>query len=336
MTSPSTRPVWARRRLPSRHALLASRWEQLAAFLVLGGLANGLAQPGSNLALAHGMGDLRQGLAFGVKQSAIPVAGLVAGVSVPVVGLTLGWRAAFAGAALGAAVLALLLPRGRPGPVSPRVGSHRRPDVPLGTLVLLAGACGLGTAAALSLGTFVVDYVVTAGASSRTAGSLLALGAVASIAVRLATGWLADRHPRSALRGAGLALTLGAAGYAGLALGPPRLAVLVPVIGAAFGLGWGWPALFSLTVVRLNPTAPGAATGVTQAGGALGGVVGPLVFGAVVVHGSYGAAWGCAAGAALLAAALMLDSDRRLGGRFPQAPRSGVEGAPGPHVAEPA
>ena len=52
----------------------------------------------------------------------------------------------------------------------------------------------------------------------------------------------------------------------------------------AFATGWAWPGLFNLAVVRVNPSAPGAATGITQTGTYLGAVVGPVLFGVVAEH----------------------------------------------------
>ena len=65
------------------------------------------------------------------------------------------------------------------------------------------------------------------------------------------------------------------------------------IIGAilAYGLGWGWPGLFNLAIVRNNTVAPAAATGITQSGVYLGAVSGPLIFGSVVDDIGYPAAW---------------------------------------------
>ena len=73
----------------------------------------------------------RLGLSFGIKQAAIPIATLLAGVAVPTVALTVGWRWAYLIGA-GLALLALLIaPAGRraagPGAArSPVSGPPRR------------------------------------------------------------------------------------------------------------------------------------------------------------------------------------------------------------------
>ena len=59
----------------------------------------------------------------------------------------------------------------------------------------------------------------------------------------------------------------------------------------AFGSGWAWPGLFNLAVVRLNPGAPAAATGITQTGVYIGALSGPVLFGIVVDRFGYSLAW---------------------------------------------
>lgn len=313
-------------------ATVATTWTHLAVFLVAGGVANGLAQPGSNMSLAAGVARRRQGLAFGVKQSAVPAAGLIVAAAVPVAGLEIGWRTtvvAIAAVATCVTVGLAALPRSQ-GPAArrPAAPGSTAGDLSTRALVLLAAGCCLATSAALSLSTFVVEYAVNLGFRPAAAALLLSCGAGASIAVRLTTGWSSDRSGRRPLATVGAVLAAGALGYAVLSIGGDSPSMLVLAVIVASGLGWGWPALFALTVVRLNPRAPGAASGVTQAGGALGGVVGPLLFGTLVVHASYRTAWLCAAVAAGAAAAIMTGSSRWL-----EQPGSGLRRSPGAEVS---
>jgi predicted MFS family arabinose efflux permease len=85
------------------------------------------------------------------------------------------------------------------------------------------------------------------------------------------------------------------------------------VIGTllAFGAGWGWPGLFNFAVVRSNPGAPAAATGITQTGASAGAALGPLLFGVVVQGTSYGVAW-LFCGAMALAALVAILLGRRM------------------------
>jgi hypothetical protein len=79
-----------------------------------------------------------------------------------------------------------------------------------------------------------------------------------------------------------------------------------------FGAGWGWPGLFNLSVVRNNPNAPGAATGITQTGTYVGAVAGPLAFGAIAEGASFSIAWLVVAGCYVVAAGAMLLGRRLL------------------------
>ncbi|HVM41173.1 MAG TPA: MFS transporter, partial [Acidimicrobiia bacterium] len=81
-------------------AVLAHSWAVLVGLLAVAGVAGAAGQPGSNLLIARAVAPARRGIAFGIKQSAIPAAMLIGGLAVPTVALTVGWRWAFAGAAL--------------------------------------------------------------------------------------------------------------------------------------------------------------------------------------------------------------------------------------------
>lgn len=74
------------------------------------------------------------------------------------------------------------------------------------------------------------------------------------------------------------------------------------VVGAvgAFAGGWGWTGLLFLTLVRANPSAPGAGAGLGLLGLAIGNGLGPLAFGVAAEQLSFTVAW---AGAAVLAGA---------------------------------
>src|SRR5215217_7337314 len=173
-------------------ALLAASWAGLVACLVLGGLANAASHPATNLSLAREVPAGRQGLSFGVKQAAIPVATLLAGLAVPTIAVTLGWRWAFAGGAALALAVALLVPAGAPKSIVRQTRVTREKDARTGPLFLLALGIGLGSTAATPLGAFLVESSVAAGLRVETAGLLLAAGSAASIVVRVVFGRLAD------------------------------------------------------------------------------------------------------------------------------------------------
>ncbi|MEX2598577.1 MAG: MFS transporter [Dehalococcoidia bacterium] len=283
-------------------AVLADSLTHLVLLLALGGVSNSVVWPAGNLALARGVA-VRPALMFGVRQAAIPVATLLAGASVPLVSLTLGWRWAFVFGALLSLGAAIFVPR-QLAPAQARQATRvREGDAATGPLVAMAVALGVGTAAAVSLGSFLVEAAVAAGVAAGTAGWLLVAGSVAGIGARLFVGWLADRYRGWALYMVTVMLVLGAGGYGMLALGGPVLLTIGTLV--AYGCGWGWTGLVMFAIVRLNPNAPAAATGIVSAGGASGAALGPLAFGYVAATASFQAAWGLAAIAALVAAGMV-------------------------------
>jgi len=295
-------------------ALLARSWVALAACLVLGGLSNALSHPASNLSLAREVPAGRQGLSFGIKQSAIPAATLLAGLAVPLVATTVGWRWAFVGGAALSLMVALLVRGGVGGLAPPSGGESRATEATFSALVLLAVGIGLGSAAITPLGAFLVESSVAAGLGAAEAGLLLALGSGLNILVRVVLGRLADEMSGGRLRIVAGMLALGAAGLAILATGTAGWLLVAGVV-LAFGAGWGWTGLFNFAVVITNRKAPAAATGVTQMGASAGSALGPLVFGLVVEAASFGVAYLMSAALALAAAgAVVLGRRRVLGG----------------------
>lgn len=281
-------------------AIAARSLVSLLAVLVVGGMANALVQPATNLFLAQRVPTTRLGLAFGVKQSAIPAATLMGGLAVPTFALTVGWRWAFALAAFGSVLVALLIPKGRIGSARSTRRGRGDDDVGLRPLILLGVGAGLGAGAAGTLGAFLVSSAVSAGVAEASAGLLASVCSGVGLVARLVSGARADRRGGRHLSQVAVMMATGSVGYAALATDIP--AVMVPGAVVAFALGWGWPGLFNFAVVRNNAGAPGAATGVTQTGTYLGAVVGPLLFGVVVDVASYRVAWSGACVMSLAAA----------------------------------
>ncbi|MEV4462529.1 MFS transporter [Micromonospora echinofusca] len=287
---------------------LARSYAVLLGLLALAGAANALGQLASNATLARHVPPRRQGLSFGVKQAAIPVATLLAGAAVPTVALTAGWRWAFVAAA-GAALAALpTVPAREPRPA--RTAAPVRAGRATAALVVVGAAGTFAAAAANALGTFVVDSAAGRGLSPGLAGLTLTLGSAVCVAARVTVGWLADRRATGHVALIAGMLVVGAAGLGLLAVAGPVPLVAGVLLG--FGLGWAWPGLMTFAVVRLHPRAPAAATSVTQTGVYAGGCLGPLGLGAVAAHAGYPTMWLVAAASMLLAAALMLTGSRML------------------------
>lgn len=268
---------------------LAPSWGVLVAWLALAGFNNALAQPAANLLLARAVEPGRQGLAFGVKQSGMPASTFLAGLAVPVLALTVGWEWAFVAGACVAVVAAYVAPVPKePILAAPRAVS-RTGDAPLGPLIVLAVGIAGGAAAAGALGTFLVSAAADSGLGDGAAGLTLMAGSAVGIAVRLLVGARADRRGSRHLPVVATMLVGGAVAFVLMSISTPWAIILATPL--AFGLGWAWPGLFNFAIVRLNPNAPGAATGITQTGTYIGAVFGPLVFGFLAQTYSYRSAW---------------------------------------------
>lgn len=291
-------------------AVTATNWPVALAFLALAGLANSVAHPAANLMLAQVVPEEHRGLGFGLKQAAIPAATLLGGLFVPLFALTIGWRWAFVAGAVLALVGMSLVRRCTGRARGPRdVARIRQNDVALRPLLVMSVAAGLGSAAALSVGTFYVDSTVASGVHPLWVGLLFAGGSAFGIATRIGVGVLADRRPTRHLLRVSTMFVGGAVGFLLLTTTwwPPLVLGTILV----FGAGSGWQGLFIHSLVRQSPGAPAFATGVAQIMVSLGSAVGPPVFGRVVDTWSYDAAWTLSAALAI-AAALTLLLGRRL------------------------
>jgi predicted MFS family arabinose efflux permease len=307
--------------------LARSFWHLLAAMVLIGPVV-GLVDTAAAGAFAAAIRRGRQGVAFGIKEASVPVASMVAGVSVPVAAGWLGWRGAFAAVALLLPAAWFLVPRSttlRPSPLAADDGTDGG-DVPasaaaprgagpagagpagsLGQIRWMAVGIAAGAGAANAAATLLVPTASSAGLSASAAGILLAVASIASVVVRVVAGWASDRSASAPDSWVAGALAVGALGAVTLAFsGPPAVVVAGAVL--TLGAGWGWTGLAFLTAVRLAPDAPARAAGIVLTGLAIGGAVGPVAFASVGARAGAAAAWGLAtagfvAGAIITAAA---------------------------------
>jgi MFS family permease len=281
----------------------------LLLWLLVAAVAFAFGQTSVNRFLATAVPPERRGIAFGLKQSSVPTATLLAGAAVPAIAVTVGWRWVFALAALvGLAVLFVVPRSGSTAGAMPSADGPPPERPPARAAALFAVAFGLSMAAASPLGVFLVDHAVAVGFSPGTAGLVLSLGSVGSILARLAVGRAADRRSSGHLRWVAGMVLVGVLGYLLLASGVPSLVVAGAVV--AFAFGWGFNGLFWYAVLRAHPGSPGAITGMVMPGSLIGGLVGPLVFGLVADAFGYRPAWLVAASWASLGAVAMWACDR--------------------------
>jgi predicted MFS family arabinose efflux permease len=275
---------------------------------VVAGLANAVAQPAINLFMADQVPPERQGLAFGIKQSAIPGAVLISGLALPVLAIPLGWRATFVICAAAPLAVALLLAR-QASSLRP-AAERERPPRPSRALILIALGAALGSSAPCALSAYLVASAVDVGIAEGAAGVLAAVGSAVSLAVRLSVGVRADRRHDYGFRMVVTLIGFGAVGFALLAVDAPLPFAIGAVL--AFALGWGWPGIFNMAVVHLHRDSPGAATGISQTGIYIGAGGGPAAFGALYSMSGYTVAWIVTAAVALSAACVMALAGRQV------------------------
>jgi predicted MFS family arabinose efflux permease len=281
-------------------ATLANGFPILLVTMLFGSVGLMISGPATKVLVARGVPAARQGLAFGIQMSAIPLAALLGGLAVPTIGLTVGWRWAFAGAALIPLLGIVTLPPERAG----RDSSAPRPaglgHVDFRPLAVLGTAAVLGAAAATTMASFFVVTGTAAGFSEAAAGVMLSVVSGLVIVLRIAFGRVADRwesaHPYAV---AGL-FVVATVGYLLLVLGSKALFPIGAFL--ALSCGWAWTGLLVYTVVLHHPAAPGLASSVIVGGMNLGSVVGPLGFGLAIERLEDSAAFAVIGAGTLLAA----------------------------------
>ena len=291
----------------------ASVWLGLIGAALIG-VGYGPMTPASSHILIRQAPPARRALIFSIKQTGVPLGGVLAGMLVPPLTLGFGWRGAALAVALASVALALAcepLHRSLDDDADPTAAadSHLLAAIRLvlgpGGLRRLALASLAFSAMQLCLGAFIVTFLSgPVGMDLVVAGLIMAVAQGAGVFGRVAWGWLSDRvvSPRRALCLLGLAIGGTGATLALVTSGWP--VALVCVVAAALGaVALGWNGVFLAEVARVAPAGQaGMATGGALAFTFLGALAGPPIFGALVdVSGSYRIAFAAAAAAAALA-----------------------------------
>ncbi len=289
----------------------------LGALLI--GLGYGPATPASSHLLARSTPPHRVSLVFSIKQTGVPVGGLLAGAVVPGMALALGWQAALLLVAAACVLCALLAQtvraafdadRDRSLPLVPtQVTQPVRLVLGHPALRQLALCSFFFSIIQLSLTTYLVTYLhESVGYSLVAAGLALSVAQGAGVAGRIGWGWVADRwlDARRTLILLAALMVLGCAAVAALSAALP----LPLVLGALLLFGAsaiGWNGVYLSEVARQAP--PGMASVAT--GGTLfitfsGVVTGPALFGVLAsLSGGYRLAYAMLALPALACALLL-------------------------------
>ncbi|MDP4023676.1 MFS transporter [Methylobacterium sp. NEAU 140] len=292
----------------------------LLAGAVLIGLCYGPLTPASSQAMAHQAGSPSFVLIVSIRQTSVPLGGVLAGFVVPPLLPRLGWGETCVALAVGSLAAALVFAAASPlvRAERPAGGSFRGRRIldPLRlifhrpALLRLALASAIFGATQLVLSAFLVVYLVgSVGHDLVTAGVLLSASQIAGILGRPAWGYVADRTQASRRVLVGLSLCMaGSCLFAAAlaAVGPSPLSMLAAVVFGATATGWNGVFLAEI-MGAVAPAEVGAAT----SGGLLftygGIVVGPALFGALAHAAGFPAAFAvlalCTLGAAVLVGA---------------------------------
>ena len=272
-------------------AAFASSYEELVLALGLVGAAGGAVNSASGRAVMHWFEAGERGFALGVRQTAIPLGGLIAALSLPPIADAAGTEAAFlflaALSAVGALVGAVVL-RGRDASDGIEASSIRA-TLADGRLWRLSLGSGLYLYAQIAVLGFGVLYLVDEhGLSAQEAGLVFAGSQVLGGAFRIGGGRWSDLMGARILplRRVGLAIGGVMTLTAALAGGPTWL--FVPVLVLAGGLTMAWNGLsFTAAAELAGALRSGATIGVQQTVLAAIGVVAPLLFALTVSAGSW-------------------------------------------------
>lgn len=275
-------------------AAAAPDFESLVAALFLAGLFGGSVQSGSGRAVMGWFARDERGLALGVRQTAVPVGGVIAAVVIPLLG---GPRAGFlflAGFVLvGAVAGALVLRSGaehelEAGDVESTLRDRR--------LWIVCGASGLYVVPQVVLMGFVVLFLHDSrDFSTAAAAAVLAVSQILAAGLRIGVGHWSDvsgsRVRPLRLIGAAVAVLLVLVAVAATS----GAWVLVPAIAVATAVSMAWNGLSFTIAAELGGRRSGAAIGIQQTALAASGVVVPVAFAATVSATSWQAAFGLAA-----------------------------------------
>jgi MFS family permease len=262
----------------------------LFTLVALAGMSGASVQSASGRAVLHWFPPEQRGLALGIRQTAIPLSGFAASLSLPAIVASGGVKWGFA--TLGLACLA-----GTAVGLAIREGPHIEPaSTPIGqapyrdrAIWRLSIGSALLIAPQLCIGGFAVLFLhERRGLSAGAAAAVLAATQVLAVGGRVAAGrWSDVRGSRiEPLRSFALASTALVALAAALVTAP--IAVLVPALIAAIVVSMSWNALsFAATVELAGVGRSGSAIGLQQTVLNVPGAIYPGLFGVLVGASSW-------------------------------------------------
>jgi sugar phosphate permease len=301
---------------------LASQLEDFAAAvtaLLVAGLLGSAATAASARAVMGWFDREERGLALGIRQMSVPLAGGIAALTLPPIALAGGVEAALlalAAGCLAGALAAMLIREAPPVPANfPPVGAPRPQRDP--RIWRLAGGTGLMVMAQISIVAFVVLYLHDEHGLSVTEAGIV-LGAIQLLGAfsRVLVGWWSDRLRRRVppIRQIALATTIALLASAALTGAP--VAVTVAALGLAGILSMSWNGLaFTAAAEMAGRAQTGAAIGLHNTVLFASGSAATILFGILVTATSWPAAFALLAllplAGALVLRPLVAEEERR-------------------------
>lgn len=264
----------------------------VGAFLI--GLGYGPITPASSHLLSRSTPAHRMSLVFSVKQTGVPLGGVLAGAVVPSLMLLTTWQGALLVAAAANLLCAVIAQ-----PLRRELDADRKPGTPLAlgnltqpirmvlghpALKMLAACSFVFSIAQLSLTTYLVTYLNESLAYGLVAAGLaLSIAQLGGVVGRVLWGWVADQGLGARRMLAVLAAIMAASSVATALLSTSLPSWLVLAVLIVFGASAvGWNGVYLAEVARQAPKGlASVATGGTLAFTFFGVVLGPPVFGAI-------------------------------------------------------
>lgn len=320
--------------------LIASSSFVLAAVgAVLVGLAYGPLTPASSDVLIRSSPPRRMSVIYSLKQTGVPLGGVLAGLVLPALALRTEWNWALVAIAAGCVACAIVIMpfrRALDGELTGRVIRPRMREIfdPVRLIVrnrnlrILAFGSLVLSATQVSFSVYLVTFLTQSlHWQIVAAGVALSVSQAFGAGGRVLWGWVADTSVGAKRTLLILTAAMTASSLAVLAIDASTAAWIVVTLIAAFGAtAVGWNGVFLAAIARLAPSGQTAfVTGGALAFTYLGVVIGPPLFGAIAeASGSFSVAFGLLA-LPLAACGLLLlglDDPRRAAAANPP-PRHG-------------
>lgn len=278
----------------------------MAVGAVLIGLGYGPITPASSHLLAITTPAHRMSLVFSIKQTGVPLGGVLAGVIVPSLADAISWQWAFLVVAAASLLCAAII---QPLCASLDADKDRKQRLSFGnglagplklvfsqrSLTVLAAVSFLFSITQLSLTTYLVTFLhEDLSMGLIVAGFTLAVAQAAGVAGRLVWGYIADKFLGPSKMLAVIAILIAISAVATALLQYVDSPLLVIIVLSLFGSSAvGWNGVYLAEVARQAPAGQASvATGGTLAMTFLGVVVGPPLFGLIAsIFGNYSLAY---------------------------------------------